>query len=199
MLTRADITALILAGGQASRFNGKDKGLIEFRGSPMISHVINKLKPQVDHFLISANRNIEQYNAYGYPVIQDSINDLDKLQGPLAGLLQGMQQASTPWLLLSPCDTPFIDTDYCSRMIEALGNKQDHLVVATSEQRLQPLFALVPVSFEKQLKDSLSGKMYKAGQWMISMPHIKLEFSSREMFFNINSEEDMLQADITNG
>ena len=49
MLTKADITALILAGGQASRFSGQDKGLIDFRGKPMITHVLNSLKPQVEH------------------------------------------------------------------------------------------------------------------------------------------------------
>ncbi len=52
-----DVTGLVLAGGQGSRMGGVDKGLQEFRGKPMVAHVIERFAPQVDELLINANRN----------------------------------------------------------------------------------------------------------------------------------------------
>ena len=42
-----EITAVILAGGQALRMDGEDKGLIVFRELPLIAHVINITKLKV--------------------------------------------------------------------------------------------------------------------------------------------------------
>ena len=77
------ISALILAGGRSSRMNGDDKGLLKLLNSPMIEHVINRLKPQVNQILISANRHLESYQEFGYKVLVD---DYDDYRGPLAGM-----------------------------------------------------------------------------------------------------------------
>lgn len=193
-LTKEEVTALVLAGGKASRFSGHDKGLIEFHRKPLISHIIDALVPQVKTLLISANRNIERYQQYGYPVIVDAVSDIEHLQGPLAGILQGLKQASTRWVLLSPCDTPFITEDYCQHMISAVKPDVEKLIVATCNNKLQPLFSLIPVSFIDQLVDAIDNKLYKVGHWITSMPHCKLEFPDMRMFTNINSAEELSQA-----
>ena len=56
-----NITGGILAGGQATRMGGADKGLQILHGQPLYRHIAQKLAPQVDSILISANRNLEQY------------------------------------------------------------------------------------------------------------------------------------------
>lgn len=55
------IFALILAGGQGSRMGGVDKGLVQWHNKALIDHVIEKIRPQVSHIAISANRNLESY------------------------------------------------------------------------------------------------------------------------------------------
>ena len=80
---RDQITALILAGGRGSRFDGADKGLLDFKGQPMVSHALNALAKQVHLVLVSANRHLEQYEALGVPVVRDRLADY---QGPLAGI-----------------------------------------------------------------------------------------------------------------
>ena len=65
------ISAIILAGGQASRMNHANKGLKTYRNNPLVSYVINSIASQVDDIVISANRDIEVYQQYGYPVIAD--------------------------------------------------------------------------------------------------------------------------------
>ena len=192
-INTSDVTALILAGGKASRFNGKDKGLLLFKQRPMITHVIDALQPQVHTIVISANRNIDQYQPFGYPVLQDEQTDMQQLQGPLAGILQGLRQCTTPWLLLSPCDTPFIAPDYCQQMRQAAT--PDTLVVASSQGKLQPLFALIPVAFAPALASALEQRIYKVGQWLGSMPHHTLDFGTTSMFTNINTPAELARAE----
>ena len=45
-------TGLVLAGGEGRRAGGRDKGLIEWRGKPMVGHVLASLSPQVDEVII---------------------------------------------------------------------------------------------------------------------------------------------------
>lgn len=107
------ITGVILAGGQAKRMGGQDKGLIKLFGKPLYRHVAEKIAPQVDQIVINANRNIETYQQSGYPVIRDSI---EGFMGPLAGMLTGLQYSKTEWVLFAPCDTPFIPADLVKRL-----------------------------------------------------------------------------------
>ena len=75
MIARSDITGLVLAGGRGSRMGGVDKGLQNFRGTPMAMHVLLRLAPQVGALMVNANRNIGAYEAFGAPVFPDVLPD----------------------------------------------------------------------------------------------------------------------------
>ena len=99
-----DITGLILAGGLSTRMGGRDKGLQLLEGRPMITHIIERLQPQVGPLLINANQNQEAYELFSLPIIADVISNF---VGPLAGLHAGLSHCTTPYLLSVPCDCPF--------------------------------------------------------------------------------------------
>ena len=81
----SDITGLVLAGGRAQRMGGIDKGLIPFKGLPLIESALERLKPQVNTILINANRNHSIYSSYGYPVLAD---EDDSFSGLLLRILK---------------------------------------------------------------------------------------------------------------
>ena len=85
------ITGVVLAGGLGRRMGGVEKGLIELRGRPLLAHVIERLRPQVDELLLNANREIQRYAAFGVPVVGDVI---EGCVGPLAGLHAGLGRKS---------------------------------------------------------------------------------------------------------
>jgi molybdenum cofactor guanylyltransferase len=62
---RADLTGLVLAGGQGSRMGGVDKGLQLLHNQPLALHAAQRLAPQVGPLLISANRHHSHYAAWG--------------------------------------------------------------------------------------------------------------------------------------
>ena len=68
-------TGVILAGGQARRMGGQDKGWIPFHGRPMVEHICRQLEPQCGQIIINANRNLEAYAKLGHPVVSDPLPD----------------------------------------------------------------------------------------------------------------------------
>ena len=65
------VSAVILAGGRATRMGGDDKGWVPLAGQPLIVHVLERLRPQVDEVLINANRSEDRYRQLA-PVIGDA-------------------------------------------------------------------------------------------------------------------------------
>ena len=57
---------------EARRMGGIDKGLQPFRGRPLISWVVERFEPQVAEVMVSANRNLERYLAFGIRVAHRS-------------------------------------------------------------------------------------------------------------------------------
>lgn len=181
------VTGVILAGGQSRRMGGEDKGLVMLAGKPLIAHVIEHVSPWVDTILISANRNIEAYQAFGYPVITDELGDE---WGPLAGIYSAMLHTSTPWLLSVPCDTPLLPDDLVTRMTREITDKE--VCIASDGERLHPVIALLSTGLKDALRASLMAGDRRVEAWMISRRHSVVTFPDKaNAFLNANSPEDI--------
>jgi molybdenum cofactor guanylyltransferase len=99
MNNQTKVTGVILAGGLARRMNNQDKGLIKYKGQPMVGYAIAALTAVTDELLINANRNREQYEKFGLPVVADQTNSFD---GPLAGVLTAMIYTDADVLVVIP-------------------------------------------------------------------------------------------------
>ena len=186
-ITKNEITAVILAGGQALRMNGEDKGLIVFRELPMITHVVNVTKPKVSQILISANRNFEEYANFG-KVISD---DLEGYQGPLAGISKALKVCSTPYLLVLPCDSPLIDEALIDSLIEKMEISKVDICVAHDGSIMHATFALMQTKLEKSLEGFLEEGGRKMALWYRQHSLERIEVSSHlEVLTNINRPED---------
>ena len=160
-ISKNEFTAVILAGGQASRMDGDDKGLILFRELPLIAHVVNITKPKVSQTLISANRNLEEYANFG-KVISD---DLEGYQGPLAGISKALKVCSTPYLLVLPCDSPLIDAALIDSLIEKMEVTKADICVAHDGSIMHATFALMQTKLEKNLEEFLEEGGRKMAFW----------------------------------
>ncbi len=184
----AEITAVILAGGRGKRMGGKDKGLVELNGAPLIEHVISAVSPQAGQLVINANRNIEEYRRYGFPVVSDTMADY---QGPLAGFASTMAAADTDYIVTIPCDSPLLPADLVQRLVDALQNENAELAVAHDGQRLQPVFALMRVSLLPSLLGFLQRGDRKIDLWYAQHKMAKADFSDiPETFLNVNTPAD---------
>jgi molybdenum cofactor guanylyltransferase len=189
MYPHDNISGLILAGGRAQRMGGEDKGLVLLNGQAMIEYVLASLAPQVQSVAINANRSVEQYQAYGHPVIHDELSDF---QGPLAGFASGLKQCSTDYMVTAPCDGPLLCNDYVQRLHQSAVAQGAQISVASDGKRLQPVYALLHQSLLPSLLDFLARGDRKIDLWYQQEGYAECDFSDRsDIFTNVNSREDL--------
>jgi len=150
------ITAVILAGGAGTRVGGRDKGLIEHEGAPLVEHVRRRLAHQVSRLWISANRNLDRYAPYGERVFADEREADDgpaqrellgrvhrgDYAGPLSGIATALAACESEFLLTVPVDTIEFPDDLAARLLAAMDSPEVSIAVAHDGARRQPLFAL---------------------------------------------------------
>lgn len=190
---RADITAVVLAGGRATRMGGVDKGLVAFHGRPLAAGIGAALAAQtaVAEVVINANRNRASYRQLGYRVIEDRMPDH---QGPLAGMQAALSAAAHAWLLTIPCDGPFVAADYASRMRAAAIDAGAKLAVAHDGARMQPVYCLIHRDLAADLEQFLQSDERKIDRWHARHDFVTVDFSdSPAMFTNINTVEQLAE------
>ena len=185
-----DITGVILAGGKARRMGGADKGLITLNGRALVDYIITALRPQVGNLVINANRNLEQYSAYGLPVIADV---LDNYPGPLAGMATGMQHTEKPYIVTAPCDSPFIPDTLVEILYRTLHDNRADISVAHDGVRIQPVFAMLRCELLPGLLAYLDEGGRKTETWYRQQRLALADFSGfPDTFMNLNTPEDRL-------
>lgn len=195
MITSAQITGLVLAGGRGSRMGGVDKGLQSFNGRPLALHTLQRLQAQTGSVMINANRNLATYQEFGSPVWPDVLSDYP---GPLAGFLTGLEQCATPYLVTVPCDTPLFPPDLVARLAQALEREQAEIAMAAGRDdappaavRTQPVFCLLRVALRESLAAFVHSGGRKIDAWTATHKTVVVPFDAphddARAFFNANT------------
>ncbi len=187
--------AVILAGGQANRMGGVDKGRLMLGDQSLIQRVIGRITPQVDAVVLNANGDPGRFDDLGLPVVADSIPDY---AGPLAGILAGMDWAAEQghdWLFSVAADTPSFPLD----LVERLSGVDAPVVLAATPDpergRIpQPTFGRWDVSLRNDLRAALNDGVRKIRQWTLAHGESLVMFDEAD-FFNINTPEDLAWAE----
>lgn len=188
-MTEADITGVILAGGEGRRMGGADKGLQELHGRPLVQWVLEALVPQVNSVMISANRNLPRYSGFGCIVLPDTIPGF---AGPLAGLHAALAQAATPQVASVPCDSPFLPSDLVQRLHAALLANQADLAVARAGGRVHRACCLARRELLPSLAAYLAAGDRKVGLWHATLKLVEVDFDDEAAAFdNINTPEEL--------
>ncbi len=204
MTGSASVAGIILAGGQARRMGGGDKALKPIAGRPMLDRVIDRLKPQVAALALNANGDPTRFSAYELPVVADSIADF---AGPLAGVLAGMDWAgahvpTARSVVTVAGDTPFFPEDLVERLMDAAGDSEETIALASSGGKTHPVFGLWPVALTDDLRAFLTaGETRKVLAWVdrhqranVAFPEARAGALRFDPFFNINRPEDIEDA-----
>jgi molybdopterin-guanine dinucleotide biosynthesis protein A len=98
-MQRDDVTALILAGGKATRLGGVDKQALVVEGRTIFERQVAVLRACVGDLVVSSPRALA-----GVRTVADAEPGL----GPIAGIAAGLAAATTPWLFVIAGDMPYI-------------------------------------------------------------------------------------------
>jgi len=193
------IGGVLLAGGQSQRMGGGDKNLRLLNGKPMLAHVIERAKPQVDALVLNANGDPQRFAAFGLPIVADSVAGF---AGPLAGVLAGLDWAAknlpeAELVASFATDAPFFPRDLVRRLAVALEEGGFDLACAQSNGQAHPVFGLWPVSLREAMREALAGGLRKVDRWTARYKLVEVEFSAEPVdpFFNANRPEDLAEAE----
>lgn len=187
---------LILAGGKAQRLNGIDKGLVMLNKKPLIEHSIDRLGiARPDHnninLIISANRNHDQYCHYAQYVVGDTIGDFS---GPLAGIYSALKHIQSEYLLVIPCDMPFLPLDIYDQLKSKIHNN-DTCAVKHSDQ-IEPLLLLLKKTHISGIANYLSDGRRSVIGWLQENHCVYAEYNDKakhciSAWLNINTWQDI--------
>lgn len=190
--TSARIGAIILAGGQGSRVEYRDKGLLQWRNRALIDHVIESVRPQVDVIVISANRHVAEYQQRGFPVAVDTLPDF---AGPLAGIAACHAQLNTDFVLTAPCDMPLLPADTVARLLGGLSRSGADCAVAQDGSYSQYLVALYRSDALRALPAALNDGVRAVRHWQQRIRSVAVDFSDQAAGFgNFNTLVQLDQA-----
>lgn len=191
---------VILAGGQATRMGGGDKGLLPLGDGTLLSSVIDRLEPQVAGLALNANGDAARFAQFGLPVLADSI---DGFVGPLAGVLAGLDWAAdqgADTIVTAAADTPFFPCDLVPQLLLASEGMAHPLVLAVTPDAKRgtarhPTFGLWPVALRDDLRAALHGGLRKVVIWTETHGGRAALFPDEAAFFNVNTPDDLIQAE----
>jgi molybdopterin-guanine dinucleotide biosynthesis protein A len=181
---RSDVSALILAGGKATRLGGIDKRAIVVEGRTIFERQVDALRDAVAEILVSSPRDIA-----GFRTVRDAVEN----GGPLAGIAAGLLAARTPWVLVLAGDMPFVTRELVDRLlsrtrddIDAVGIRIDNLP--------EPLACVLRVSSCTQIVQArLAAHALKASQ-LLTDTTLRVDWVDdvpRRALFNVNEPEDL--------
>lgn len=195
------LSALILSGGQGSRIGG-DKGLIELGHVPLVKRVADLLSTVTDDVVVSVAKG--RLRAYSDVLGEGPrfVEDQQEGIGPLEGLVRGLDAARGDYVLVSPCDTPFLKREVCEVIVRAAKGK-DGAVPRTGKDYVEPLHG----TYRKGAALGAFRRVLSRGEATptLAFRNLDLVFVDESTiraldpelvsFWNINSPEDLRKAE----
>ena len=184
------MTGIILAGGKSTRM-GSEKGLIPFRGKPMIEYAVDVLRPFCDEILISANTSSFDYLGF------DVVKDIFPHSGPMGGIYTGLTKSISDKNFVLSCDIPLIDQNTI-RLLMEMAEGCDVTVPWHGDNLFEPLCAIYHKSVLPVMEQQMRAGNFKLPDMFKKINLCKIKTGTNnginaELFFNVNSKEDLMQ------
>jgi molybdopterin-guanine dinucleotide biosynthesis protein A len=188
---KPDVSALILAGGKATRFGGIAKHLLVVDGETIFARQVRVLAPRVAEIIVSSAEDIA-----GYRTVRDEVAGA----GPLAGIAAGLAAARTPWLLVVAGDMPYLDGDLIDHMIAAARASVDpraadslDAIGVRAGDLPEPLLCLLHARVLPTVEHRLASRRFKAGG-LLTQEGLRvwwIDDADPRSFRNVNSPADL--------
>jgi len=185
-----NLQGVIIAGGLSRRMDGVFKGGIKLAGKPLLGHVIDRLKPQLEHLTINANQCKLNLSKFNLPIFEDRSPYVG--EGPLAGIRTALLEYPNSWILTVPCDAPILPQDLVSKMLKTSSEFEADAYYAHDGERAHPLFSLHSPVLLSAMTDFLAAGNRRMTDWLKQIQACPVDFSEQiESFTNCNTPEQL--------
>ncbi len=198
------VLGVILAGGRGRRFGGLNKAMLTLAGRPLLAHVIDRLRPQVEALLLNGDPENACYRPFGLRICADRPGAAPAT-GPLAGLAAVFASVAgegtpVPLLLSVPVDTPFLPIDLAPHLASSLAASKADVAFAASNGRDHPIVALWTRQARQRTAALLSEDPHLSLHAVMErLQGVRVDFPGEPIdpFLNINGPEDLAAAQRT--
>jgi molybdopterin-guanine dinucleotide biosynthesis protein A len=191
------VSAVVFAGGRATRLGGVNKALLEVGGRPIIDRILDALSPLVDERLVLTN----DAGLTGRPDVR-LVYDPEPYAGVLPALASGLRQARGELCLAVACDMPFVSRWLFEEFLAVQREHDADVVIPRAGDYLEPMHAVyrrAPVLAAVQ--DALRRGDRRMISYFASVRVVEVaETDVRRIepdlraFFNVNTPEDLAEA-----
>jgi molybdopterin-guanine dinucleotide biosynthesis protein A len=123
---------------------GRDKGLLDFGGVPLIVHTARLIEPLVTEVTIVGSP--ERYAKFGVRAIADHAKAEGGPEmtghGPLAGIATALSVSRTGWILIVACDLPYLSREWVDWLISRALRSRGEVVIPRTGRGMEPLAAM---------------------------------------------------------
>ena len=204
-----NIAGCVLAGGNGSRAEGRDKCMFTYEGKTFLERSMEVFL-EWDFCMLSYNRvpgqiqevlqRLNQKRSVTGKTLVRIISDREEVQGigPMAGLYSLLMKLDqeTEAILVTPCDVPFFQKKLVDLLVSQFHSDVD-AVVMTSHGKLQPLCGIYSKTVLPVMKNCITEKIYKPRCVLEQVNTCYLaaeEYDIPDLFFdNINTMEELKQ------
>ena len=191
MNSKADITGIILAGGQSRRM-GFNKAEASLHGESMLMRMIEKLTALTPNIILSTGTI--NYPDIPWPQVSDEYSNC----GPLGGIYSALKASTTLLNIVVSCDIPLISLALLKHLVtQAKENKAMITVPVDEDGQLQLTCAvyrkdILPV-IEQQIKQKELKLKMLASLVSLNKVHIDENHAlySPRAFTNVNTPETL--------
>lgn len=190
------IAGIVLAGGQSSRF-GEPKALAIWKGTTFVEHIVQVMESILQDVVVISHTDIKERveQLVQVPVIEDISNY--KGNGPLAGIVSGMEYIDSDWYIVMPCDAPNVSNEWITILLEQTSDEYD-AVIPIINGRKQPLLAAYHNRVKEKIYALLQEEKRSMGQ-LLSQCNVKYIAGEDvqvnvDWFINVNTKEEYVQA-----
>ena len=177
---------------------GSDKGLVLFRGQPLIQRVIDRVKKTADELLVTTN-SPENYSFLGIPLHEDILPN----RGALGGLYTALYSASNPLVAVLACDMPFINVSLLEYEVDQMMDVSIDLTIPQTSAGVEPFFAIYRrKTCLPSVRSALEAGLWRVDSWFddvakLVIPSDQLRNFDPDLlsFINVNTPDELERAE----
>jgi molybdenum cofactor guanylyltransferase len=188
------VSAIVLAGGRATRLGGTNKALLDVGGKRIIERVLDALRPLADQIVLVGHL----VDGIVLPGV-DVVADLYPGAGSMAALLTGLYASRNEVSVVVGCDMPFLSTPLLRHIVE-LSDGVD-VVVPRIGPHLEALYAAYHRTCLPVIEDAIRRRDFKIIDFYsavrtseVSETELRAFDPDLQSFLNVNTPDDLEKA-----
>lgn len=188
-------SAMILAGGEAKRVNGREKYFFFYKGCSFISRLIAAFTGITDEILIVARSPEQAERFVDLPGHVRCTWDKKRGLGPIGGIASGIHEVRGEFVFIAACDMPTIHKPIVTYLFDHIG-AYDAVIPEWENTDIEPLHAVYRVEAVKKYVEnheslSLRDMVNSLHTLRVSPEEFREIDPELETFRNINTLDEL--------